>query len=64
LGAASDNIIETDGALILGGDAAVLFTALKREESRGAHFRADHPQMENIPERTFLTLTLVLPILR
>ena len=31
--------------------------ALKREESRGAHFRADHPQMENIPERTFLTLT-------
>jgi L-aspartate oxidase len=30
--------------------------ALKREESRGAHFRVDHPHTKAIAERTFLTL--------
>ncbi|MEE8438781.1 MAG: hypothetical protein V3S07_04275 [Micropepsaceae bacterium] len=31
--------------------------ALRREESRGAHFRADYPKTGNIAERTLLTLS-------
>jgi L-aspartate oxidase len=35
----------------------VAAAALRREESRGVHFRVDHPQTKSIPERTFLTLS-------
>ncbi len=34
----------------------VASAALKREESRGAHFRSDHPHTQSKPKRTFLTL--------
>ncbi|MCX5479971.1 L-aspartate oxidase [Kaistia geumhonensis] len=34
--------------------------AYRRRESRGAHFRSDHPARETFPRRTFLTLDTVM----
>lgn len=34
----------------------VATAALERRESRGGHFRSDHPQTDEVPKRTFMTL--------
>ncbi len=44
------------GALPLVAARLVAEQALARQESRGAHYRADFPQPSPIPQRTFLTL--------
>ena len=60
LSRALDLVLELEAAhgpaLPLVAAKLVAACALAREESRGAHFRADHPEAASPPRRTFTTL--------
>jgi L-aspartate oxidase len=50
------------GALPLVAARLVVVSALKREESRGAHYRSDHPALAAVAQRTFTHWADVAPV--
>ena len=52
--------IETVGCQMNVLDSELVVAALRRQESRGAHFRLDFPEPKEPPVRTFITLDQAL----